>query len=652
LQFVCRERCRVLSQIIAERTAADEATDLQFFSEAVDSVLVRRVTENANNFVDAQFLQAAWPQELDNVRLLIIFRNRIGTLSTHNWNLFTPRADAQASIEGGQEWTGRDVILNLEDGHFTILRHQDPNNHHPIQDLLDKMLDADVAIKHPGERKFLHLESTLRGEPDRTRCMSVAQLHAQQLALPELSFASESVEEVVQDWSSVAAIDAVYGSIKQIDAAGIDWDEEYKAPCSLESAPVDLMHRQQPQQQLSLDQRRAQVQGEVLKGEGQRAAAVAGVGIPTHDLIQKVETAAVSPDDGSTSSLFGLQLIIRRQRFDSCPSVSEQVDCVNMGKSYVRFCVDGPLEDLSSNSQEIKISFKIASPNGTVDACNMNAELNSEPLDIVELKTNWKKGSGRVYGRIKDIESRNLRLLFEPEYTFDGEVSVYPFLEVCLEVGGKTLVANVHSFHFKELVDGSALKCIESMKKLNALLLKKKDLDIVKREFETLKDDALLVENTVKDSILDFLVRPHVKSVGIVRIKINELATTQDEHQSNIDTVQNKINNLLKGLEVDINKEDVNVLTIGGTLKEGLNNKRRPLPAWSDSGQATAINILEKFKFFLHHKIEWVRFYYFQFCLWLVHLVALFDRGHLSNISMCLASNTCHTNRLPRIRIF
>jgi hypothetical protein len=205
LQFVCRERCRVLSQIIAERTAADEESDLHFFSEAVDSVLVRRVTENENNFVDAQFLQAAWPPELDNVRLLIVFRNHLGTLSTHNWNLFTPRADAQTSIEGGQEWTGRDVILNLKDGHFTILRHQDPDNHHPIQDLLDKMLDADVTsdvLNHPGERKLLHLESVLVGEPDRTRCMSVAQLHAQQLALPGPSFATESVEEIVQALAS------------------------------------------------------------------------------------------------------------------------------------------------------------------------------------------------------------------------------------------------------------------------------------------------------------------------------------------------------------------------------------------------------------------------------------------------------------------
>ena len=120
-----------------------------------------------------------WPPELDNVRLLIVFCNHLGTISIHNWNLFTPRAGARASIEGGQEWTGRDVILKLQDGHFTILRHQDPDNRHPIQDLLDKMLDADVDLNHPGERELLHLESILPGgEPDRTRCMSVAQLHA------------------------------------------------------------------------------------------------------------------------------------------------------------------------------------------------------------------------------------------------------------------------------------------------------------------------------------------------------------------------------------------------------------------------------------------------------------------------------------------
>ena len=45
-QHVCRERCATLSKLIAQRTAADEVSDCQFFSEAVDSVLRRQSGHN------------------------------------------------------------------------------------------------------------------------------------------------------------------------------------------------------------------------------------------------------------------------------------------------------------------------------------------------------------------------------------------------------------------------------------------------------------------------------------------------------------------------------------------------------------------------------------------------------------------------------
>jgi len=48
-----------------------------------------------NNFVDAQFLAAAWPQELDNVRLLIVVCSADGEIQSHDWNLLTPIANAQ-----------------------------------------------------------------------------------------------------------------------------------------------------------------------------------------------------------------------------------------------------------------------------------------------------------------------------------------------------------------------------------------------------------------------------------------------------------------------------------------------------------------------------------------------------------------------------
>ncbi len=132
-----------------------------------------------NNFVDAQFLQAVWPQELDNVRLLIITVVD-GRIATHDWNLFTPQANAQAVIDSGQHWTGRDVILKLENGHFTILRalvSKDSSEYreHPIQDLLD-MIGECKGTEAPGERQLLHLESIFGGKPDPTRPASILQL--------------------------------------------------------------------------------------------------------------------------------------------------------------------------------------------------------------------------------------------------------------------------------------------------------------------------------------------------------------------------------------------------------------------------------------------------------------------------------------------
>jgi hypothetical protein len=150
-----------------------------------------------NNFVDAQFLQAAWPQELDNVRLLIVFCDNEGNIYTHDWNLFTPIANAQSSIDMGREWRGRDVILKLQNGHFTILRHQNPDNLHPIQEMLDMMSDAEVQQDLPGERQLLHLESILGGDPDATRPRSVAELYADVMQL-QCSSATDNVNVLSQ----------------------------------------------------------------------------------------------------------------------------------------------------------------------------------------------------------------------------------------------------------------------------------------------------------------------------------------------------------------------------------------------------------------------------------------------------------------------
>ena len=158
-----------------------------------------------NNFVDAQFLQAVWPQELDNVRLLIITVVD-GRIATHDWNLFTPRANAQAAIDAGEHWSGRDIILKLENGHFTILKAlvskgSNEYREHPIQDLLD-MIGESKGTEAPGERQLLHLESIFGGQPDPARPLSIIELF-DAVFKPAEATRVESGEEVTRVGSDV-----------------------------------------------------------------------------------------------------------------------------------------------------------------------------------------------------------------------------------------------------------------------------------------------------------------------------------------------------------------------------------------------------------------------------------------------------------------
>ena len=177
MQSCCRDRCATLSAKIADLDARDAFEDCQFFAEPIRSVLRRRGGVNAsgvyeNNFVDAQFLCACWPPEMDNVRLIIVVCVD-GWISMHDWNLFTPRLRERES----EPWQGRDIILKLEHGHFSILEPHDQTLLHPIDHLL-AMIKSE-GIDPPGELgPFCHLESNLGMPIDEARCATAAQLHA------------------------------------------------------------------------------------------------------------------------------------------------------------------------------------------------------------------------------------------------------------------------------------------------------------------------------------------------------------------------------------------------------------------------------------------------------------------------------------------
>jgi hypothetical protein len=84
---------------------------------------IRSVLQSAA-LVEASVLPIVWPQELDNVRILILAVGTDGKLPPTYGPLpssspcFCPRLPSQVP----DEWQGCDVILKLERAHFTLLR--------------------------------------------------------------------------------------------------------------------------------------------------------------------------------------------------------------------------------------------------------------------------------------------------------------------------------------------------------------------------------------------------------------------------------------------------------------------------------------------------------------------------------------------------
>lgn len=81
-------------------------------------------------FVDATSLLAIWPEELDDVRILVCKLNEFGNLE--HYTLFEPRLGSRDAV--GQ-WGGRDVVMTNQYGHFTQLVSVD-DDPQPITRLL------------------------------------------------------------------------------------------------------------------------------------------------------------------------------------------------------------------------------------------------------------------------------------------------------------------------------------------------------------------------------------------------------------------------------------------------------------------------------------------------------------------------------------
>jgi hypothetical protein len=151
--------------------------------------------------VDASVLPIVWPQELDDVRVLILAVGADGRAPPTYGPLpsaspcFCPRRLSELS----EEWTGTDVILKLEGAHFTLLRPRQQFATLPIDAILGGLLLAPqrhlfcAALKHAAglfdmdsERCPLHLQSNVSGmiAQEAGRPKSVAQLFCEHCPTP------------------------------------------------------------------------------------------------------------------------------------------------------------------------------------------------------------------------------------------------------------------------------------------------------------------------------------------------------------------------------------------------------------------------------------------------------------------------------------
>lgn len=351
---------------------------------------------------------------------------------------------------------------------------------------------------------------------------------------------------------------------------------------------------------------------------------------------------ASAPPSPAAVSIFGIQLIIRRQRYDSFPSVSEQQDSFNDGKSYIRFCIDGPHEELARG---VQVTFAISA---SVKSYDMHAIMNSGPEYPLEEFKGRKKGNSRVYGRVPDIHNHNMRLLFEPQYKFDGEQPCgrYPFMEITIAVGGKKLQAKVHSFHFKEMVDINVLKCVESHKmqqlissKLRSVQLLKQQLSIIGdgeiRDFLSGQDTFRIKEKMIAKHVLTPIVEHRSCAAGgaidddvscaagggidddISGDAIHDFLDGKDTVSELIKekilvkvelgrrlAVDEILDQIAKDYAEDIeaNKEQRKAFAFE-SLETNL-SANIPLAAWDDSGKATALSVLETFKYIMEFEFE------------------------------------------------
>jgi hypothetical protein len=169
-------------------------------------------------------------------------------------------------------------------------------------------------------------------------------------------------------------------------------------------------------------------------------------------------------------------------------------------------------------------------------------------------------------------------------------------------VGNKTFKAQVHSFHFKELLDPSVMRCIELQKNLNRKLVKTHAFSSVREGYRQLRtENAELNDGEAKRLMIVFFENSNaaefMNAKSLLSLNYRDIIQKVDAKFKNIDVWHRK----------DVSSIQSQMKSICKSLKDGLRNKDQPLAAWAEGAQATAMSVLEKFKYFMHHHMELVR---------------------------------------------
>lgn len=154
---------KLATQLQAKPPAPDDDEEAKgnfqaFNSDPLNSVLAR------GDFVDSMVLNAIWPTEFDEYQVLIVNLDRHGGFNESQG--FTHiRPPNSTCLDANGEWTGKDIMLTLHDGHFTLLRPNQSRNDsrmrlHPITTMLEHARRCNYLIAQPNFTMFPDLFPT------------------------------------------------------------------------------------------------------------------------------------------------------------------------------------------------------------------------------------------------------------------------------------------------------------------------------------------------------------------------------------------------------------------------------------------------------------------------------------------------------------